>query len=290
MHRARLLQRPPSVVAQLNFASGAFSVSCGNTSFSAPQTQFTYRLISRQEACRGHKLHIAAGSLEASAVPPTHTQACDCSLHAVCRSIWFIAERIAMASLQQAIDAIDNLVKLLQSGQLLGGKEASAAPSKQAAAPGPAVAPSPADQPKAAPPPAAKAEQQPQAERQPKAEKQPKTEKQPKAAKAVAAPSSSGPSVGEELLSKAQLAVARVVSVADHPSGSEKLLLCRIDWGGGERQVVAGLKQHIAKEDLLVRWAAELLWPLLPPLPLLLLLVRCGLLLLLLLPLPWQRC
>ena len=47
------------------------------------------------------------------------------------------------------------------------------------------------------------------------------------------------------------LQVGRVASVGDHPSGSEKLWLCKVDVGGGqERQVVAGLRQHVGREEL----------------------------------------
>lgn len=51
-----------------------------------------------------------------------------------------------------------------------------------------------------------------------------------------------------------------MTSVSDHPSGSEKLWLCKVDVGGGaERQVVAGLRQHISREELTGRLVALVL-------------------------------
>lgn len=77
------------------------------------------------------------------------------------------------------------------------------------------------------------------------------------AAKAAAA---TAPAAEEDAFAKAHLAVARVTSVSDHPSGSEKLWLCKIDIGGGqERQVVAGLRQHISREELGGRLVAVVL-------------------------------
>eukprot|EP00887_Chlorella_sp_A99_P007484 scaffold2.g7484.t1 len=131
-------------------------------------------------------------------------------------------------SLQAAIDAIDRLVAQLKAGELL---TSSAAP-KPASTPAAAAA---QGAPKAA---AAAPKQEAAAQQQlPKKEKKEKKEKPAKAAASAAAPASNSPASEEELLlAKAHIAVARVVQVGDHPSGSEKLLLCRVDWGGGERQ------------------------------------------------------
>lgn len=53
------------------------------------------------------------------------------------------------------------------------------------------------------------------------------------------------------LFAKAHIVVAKVTSVEDHPTGSDKLWLLQIDIGNTEmRQVVAGLKKHVSKEEL----------------------------------------
>ena len=43
-----------------------------------------------------------------------------------------------------------------------------------------------------------------------------------------------------DAFSKAQLGIGRVTSVSDHPSGSEKLWLCKVDIGGGKERQVRG--------------------------------------------------
>ena len=49
---------------------------------------------------------------------------------------------------------------------------------------------------------------------------------------------------------KLDLRIAKVVEVADHPN-ADKLLVLKIDLGGQQRQIIAGLKQHYAPEALL---------------------------------------
>ena len=49
---------------------------------------------------------------------------------------------------------------------------------------------------------------------------------------------------------KLDLRVATVTEVADHPN-ADKLIVLKIDLGGEERQIIAGLKEHYAPEALL---------------------------------------
>lgn len=49
---------------------------------------------------------------------------------------------------------------------------------------------------------------------------------------------------------KLDLRIAKVVEVADHPN-ADKLLCLKIDLGGEQRQIIAGLKKHYAHELLL---------------------------------------
>lgn len=152
------------------------------------------------------------------------------------------------SKLAEAIARIDALVEALKSGKLLGAAASAAAPAPTSAVAAPAAASRPA----AAPKPATLAAQ-PAAAAAPKQAKKEKT----KAAKPAAA---AAPAAEEDAFAKAQLVVARVTSVSDHPSGSEKLWLCKIDIGGGqERQVVAGLRQHISREELGGRLVAVVL-------------------------------
>ncbi|PSC68070.1 lanC 3 isoform X3 isoform A [Micractinium conductrix] len=139
--------------------------------------------------------------------------------------------------LAEAIARIDGLISALQAGELFSASPAAPAqPAPLPPAP-PASSPTPAaSKPKPSPAPAAEA---PAAAAGKKA-------KAPKAPKPAAAPAAE-----EEPFAKAHLVVGRVASVGDHPSGSEKLWLCKVDVGGGqERQVVAGLRQHVGREEL----------------------------------------
>ncbi|KAI3426499.1 hypothetical protein D9Q98_008864 [Chlorella vulgaris] len=120
-----------------------------------------------------------------------------------------------MTQLDAALAKIDELIAALRSGALFS-----------TAAPGQAAQPANA-------PPTVKA-------------KQPK-----KANKPAAKPASAAVAADTDAFDKAQLAIGRVKSVSDHPSGSEKLWLCKVDVGdGNERQVVAGLRLHVTSEEL----------------------------------------
>jgi len=48
---------------------------------------------------------------------------------------------------------------------------------------------------------------------------------------------------------KMELRIGRVVSVEDHPN-ADKLYVMKVDLGGEERQLVAGLKKHYTAEQL----------------------------------------
>ncbi len=48
---------------------------------------------------------------------------------------------------------------------------------------------------------------------------------------------------------KIDLRVAKIISVEDHPQ-ADKLLLLRVDVGGEEKQIVAGIKGHYSAEEL----------------------------------------
>ena len=48
---------------------------------------------------------------------------------------------------------------------------------------------------------------------------------------------------------KLDLRIGRIISVADHPNAT-KLYVIRADWGEGEKQLVAGLKQYYTPEQL----------------------------------------
>jgi len=51
---------------------------------------------------------------------------------------------------------------------------------------------------------------------------------------------------------KLDLRIARILEVAEHPN-ADKLLVLKIDLGGEQRQIIAGLKAHYAPEALLGR-------------------------------------
>jgi len=55
--------------------------------------------------------------------------------------------------------------------------------------------------------------------------------------------------IAEDPFSALDLRVARILSVKDHPD-ADKLYVLRIDLGDEKRQLVAGLREHIKKEDL----------------------------------------
>lgn len=132
-------------------------------------------------------------------------------------------------SLAAALSKIDELIAALQSGALISSG-AAAAPQPAAAAPKPAAA-------AAASKPAAAAAPKPAAPKEGKAAKKAAAKEAKKAegggGAAAAAPEG-------DAFSKAHLAVGRVASVHDHPSGSEKLWLCKVDIGGGKERQASG--------------------------------------------------
>ncbi|GAB4821220.1 hypothetical protein N2152v2_008266 [Parachlorella kessleri] len=139
-------------------------------------------------------------------------------------------------ALQDAIDYIDAFIAKLENGALI-----SSGPTQQPGEKTPAAAPQPpepAPQPAKQPPPSSEGK------------KKAKPAKAAKAAPAAEPAAASAASPEEELLGKAQLVVARVVSVQPHPN-SNKLYICKVDAGEGkERQVVAGLQRHVPAGEL----------------------------------------
>ena len=60
------------------------------------------------------------------------------------------------------------------------------------------------------------------------------------------------PTISYEDFSKLDLRIARVLEVSDHPN-ADKLLVLKIDLGGEQRQIIAGLKPYTPPERLLGR-------------------------------------
>ncbi len=58
------------------------------------------------------------------------------------------------------------------------------------------------------------------------------------------------PTINFEQFEKLDLRIAKVVEVSDHPN-ADKLLVLKVDMGGEQRQLVAGLKTHCSAESLL---------------------------------------
>ncbi len=58
------------------------------------------------------------------------------------------------------------------------------------------------------------------------------------------------PTITYEDFLKLDLRVAKVVEVGDHPN-ADKLLCLKIDLGGQQRQIIAGLKEYCSHESLL---------------------------------------
>ena len=52
-----------------------------------------------------------------------------------------------------------------------------------------------------------------------------------------------------EDFSKLDLRIARIVEVSDHPN-ADKLIVLKIDLGGEQRQIIAGLKEHCDPQSL----------------------------------------
>ena len=53
-----------------------------------------------------------------------------------------------------------------------------------------------------------------------------------------------------EEFKKMEIRIAEVTSVEEHPD-AEKLLVLKVDLGGDERQIVAGIKGHYQPEELI---------------------------------------
>ncbi|MGB1585899.1 MAG: methionine--tRNA ligase [Thermoplasmatota archaeon] len=81
------------------------------------------------------------------------------------------------------------------------------------------------------------------------AEEKPAKKEQPKQKKADAKPADDG-TVDFDTFSKVQLRIAKIASVDEHPK-ADKLYVLKLDVGGDERQVVAGLKAYYTPEELL---------------------------------------
>lgn len=64
--------------------------------------------------------------------------------------------------------------------------------------------------------------------------------------------SQSKPTITFDEFLKLDVRVATVTEVADHPN-ADKLIVLKIDVGGEERQIIAGLKGYYAPEELLGR-------------------------------------
>jgi methionyl-tRNA synthetase len=82
---------------------------------------------------------------------------------------------------------------------------------------------------------------------------QPQTPAQPQAqspAQPPAPPQQAGKAViAYEDFAKLDLRVATVLEVSDHPN-ADKLLIVKIDLGGEQRQIIAGLKGYVSAETL----------------------------------------
>jgi len=58
------------------------------------------------------------------------------------------------------------------------------------------------------------------------------------------------PTVSFDDFLKLDVRIAKVLEVSDHPN-ADKLLVLKIDLGGEQRQIIAGLKGHCSPESLL---------------------------------------
>ena len=130
------------------------------------------------------------------------------------------------SALQNAINKIELLIDQLKSGKFVGSGAPLSAPAKPESAPKTETK----SQPKPAKPAAPK-------------------EKPAKAAKGGNG-GGGAPVEGPELLAKAHLAVARVITAVEHPN-SDKLYITTLDIGNNQtRQIVAGLRKYITQEEL----------------------------------------
>lgn len=53
-----------------------------------------------------------------------------------------------------------------------------------------------------------------------------------------------------EEFKQVEIKTARIIEAKDHPN-ADKLLLLKVDVGGQQKQIVAGIKNHYSKEELL---------------------------------------
>ncbi len=60
------------------------------------------------------------------------------------------------------------------------------------------------------------------------------------------------PEITYDDFAKLDLRTAKVLEVSDHPN-ADKLICLKIDLGGEQRQIIAGIKQHCSPESLLGR-------------------------------------
>ena len=58
--------------------------------------------------------------------------------------------------------------------------------------------------------------------------------------------------IGFEEFKKMEIRIAEIKSAEEHPD-ADKLLVLKVDLGGEERQVVAGIKEHYSPEELVGR-------------------------------------
>lgn len=77
----------------------------------------------------------------------------------------------------------------------------------------------------------------------------PKMENKPAAAPASAAPASAKPTVTIDDFAKLDLRVGHVLSCEPHPK-ADKLWVLQVDIGTEKRQILAGLREHVAPEEL----------------------------------------
>jgi hypothetical protein len=134
------------------------------------------------------------------------------------------------SSLDTALARIDELVQALTDGTLTGGCKPQQAPAA-------AVSPLPLTIPAPAVAKQSKKEKNAAAKERTVAAEGGAFDKQSTKEKKTAVKERPAAAEGDAF-DKAKLVVALVTSVSDHPSGSDKLWLCKIDVGGGqERQV-----------------------------------------------------
>jgi len=83
-------------------------------------------------------------------------------------------------------------------------------------------------------------------------EGQSKEASRPGASQAASEPPAAGSLITFDDFLKLHLRVAKVVEAMDHPK-ADKLLVLKVDLGGEQRQLVAGIKGHYQPQDLVGR-------------------------------------